>query len=221
MLKRVMWTAIVAVVLGLVPGNPWSLAASPRQESRSVHVAVVNNDGTPITDLTAADFEVKEGGKTVTVNEAAISNVPMRIALIVADEATGSFQQSMVTLIKPLIAIAEFKLISNNYSAEYSHALGGVTSFTMKSGGNELHGSAFHFLRNDKLDARSFFSAGKSPVRQNEWGGTVGGPMILSSSGKPDGLQAYGSVVLTLRKAETAAGFYGAGHPRYPRGRRA
>jgi hypothetical protein len=76
-------------------------------------------------------------------------------------------------------AIAEFKLISNNYSAEYSHALGGVTSFTMKSGTNELHGSGFHFIRNDKLDARGFFGANKSPVRQNEWGGTVGGSMIL------------------------------------------
>jgi len=75
-------------------------------------------------------------------------------------------------------AIAEFKLISNNYSAEYSHAVGGITSFTLKSGTNQLHGSGFHFFRNDKLDARSFFSAGKSPVRQNEWGGTLGGPLV-------------------------------------------
>ena len=75
-------------------------------------------------------------------------------------------------------AIAEFKLISNNYSAEYSHAVGGITSFTLKSGTNQLHGTGFHFLRNDKLDARSFFSADKSPVRQNEWGGTLGGPLV-------------------------------------------
>ncbi|MEZ5362299.1 MAG: TonB-dependent receptor [Bryobacterales bacterium] len=75
-------------------------------------------------------------------------------------------------------AIAEFKLISNNYSAEYSHAVGGITSFTLKSGTNQIHGTAFHFFRNDKLDARSFFSADKSPVRQNEWGGTIGGPMV-------------------------------------------
>ena len=75
-------------------------------------------------------------------------------------------------------AIAEFKLISNNYSAEYSHAAGGITSFTLKSGTNQIHGTGFHFFRNDKLDARSFFSAGKSPVRQNEWGGTIGGPLV-------------------------------------------
>lgn len=76
-------------------------------------------------------------------------------------------------------AIAEFKLISNNYSAEYSHAVGGITSFTLKSGTNQIHGTGFHFFRNDKLDARSFFSAGKGPVRQNEWGGTIGGPFLF------------------------------------------
>ena len=54
-------------------------------------------------------------------------------------------------------AIAEFKLITNNYSAEYAHAMGGVTSYTMKSGTNQFHGTGFEFLRNEKLDARGFF----------------------------------------------------------------
>ncbi|MBM3727477.1 MAG: carboxypeptidase regulatory-like domain-containing protein [Acidobacteria bacterium] len=76
-------------------------------------------------------------------------------------------------------AIAEFKLITNNYSAEYSHALGGITSFTMKSGTNQVHGTAFHFIRNEKLDARGFFPAVRSPFKQNEFGGTVGGPINL------------------------------------------
>lgn len=76
-------------------------------------------------------------------------------------------------------AIGEFKLITNNYSAEYSHALGGITTFTMKSGTNQLHGTAFHFLRNEKLDARGFFSDDRAPAKQNEFGGTVGGPVFL------------------------------------------
>jgi hypothetical protein len=76
-------------------------------------------------------------------------------------------------------AIAEFKLVTNNYSAEYTHALSGVTSFTMKSGTNKLHGSAFHFLANDKLDARGFFSPTKAPRKQNEWGFTAGGPVRI------------------------------------------
>ena len=76
-------------------------------------------------------------------------------------------------------AIAEFKLITNNYSAEYAHALGGVTTFTMKSGTNQLHGTGFEFFRNDHMDARGFFSPLKSPMKQNEWGGTIGGPVVL------------------------------------------
>ncbi|MBI3682239.1 MAG: TonB-dependent receptor [Acidobacteria bacterium] len=76
-------------------------------------------------------------------------------------------------------AIAEFKLVTNNYSAEYTHAFSGVTSFTMKSGANALHGSAFHFLANDKLDARGFFNPIKAARKQNEWGLTVGGPVLL------------------------------------------
>ena len=76
-------------------------------------------------------------------------------------------------------SVAEFKLITNNYSAEYTHALSGVTSFTMKSGTNQLHGSAFEFLANDKLDARGFFNPVKAPRKQNEWGFTAGGPVLL------------------------------------------
>jgi len=76
-------------------------------------------------------------------------------------------------------AIAEFKLITNNYSAEYAHAMGGVTSFTMKSGTNNLHGTGFYFGRNEKLDARGFFPATRAPSKQNEWGGTIGGPVVL------------------------------------------
>lgn len=76
-------------------------------------------------------------------------------------------------------AIAEFKLITNNYSAEYAHAMGGVTSFTMKSGTNALHATGFYFGRNEKLDARGFFPATRAPSKQNEWGGTMGGPVVL------------------------------------------
>jgi hypothetical protein len=76
-------------------------------------------------------------------------------------------------------AIAEFKLITNNYSAEYAHAMGGITSYTMKSGTNQLHGQGIYLLRNEKLDARSFFSPSRLPSKMNEWGGVIGGPVVL------------------------------------------
>jgi hypothetical protein len=76
-------------------------------------------------------------------------------------------------------AIGEFKLVTNNYSAEYAHAMSGVTSFTMKSGTNDLHGSALYFHRDEHLNARSFFEPRKAPDKQNEWGWTIGGPIVL------------------------------------------
>ena len=76
-------------------------------------------------------------------------------------------------------AIGEFKLITNNYSAEYTHALSGVTSYTMKSGTNQLHGTAFEFNDNDKFDARGFFNASKAHRNQNEFGFTLGGPVYI------------------------------------------
>lgn len=76
-------------------------------------------------------------------------------------------------------AIAEFKVISNGYSAEYGRTANGIINFTTKSGTNELHGSAFEYFRNDKLNARRFFSAQRTIVRQNDFGGTVGGPIFV------------------------------------------
>ena len=78
-------------------------------------------------------------------------------------------------------AIQEFKVETANYSAEYGRAAGGVISVAIKSGTNNLHGSAFEFLRNDKLDAANFFAnrnrLRKPPLRYNQFGGTVGGPV--------------------------------------------
>ncbi|MDQ2901682.1 MAG: TonB-dependent receptor, partial [Acidobacteriota bacterium] len=76
-------------------------------------------------------------------------------------------------------AIAEYKLITNNYSAEYSHALAGVTSYTFKSGTNQFHGDAFEFNDNDVFDARGFFSPTKAFRNQNEYGFTLGGPVWI------------------------------------------
>ncbi len=84
--------------------------------------------------------------------------------------------------VKPSIdAIGEFKVITNNLSAEYGGRMGGTVLVTLKSGSNSLHGSVYEFLRNDKLDGTNFFAnlsgAGKPEYRQNQFGGTLGGPI--------------------------------------------
>src|SRR5215468_640428 len=75
--------------------------------------------------------------------------------------------------------VQEFRVESNSYPAEYGTGTGGQVSVVTKSGGNRFHGSAFEFLRNDKLDSRNFFDRDfKSPLRLNQFGFSLGGPIV-------------------------------------------
>ena len=78
-----------------------------------------------------------------------------------------------------LDAIAEVRVLQNNYSAQYGRGAGLIEEIVTKSGTNQLHGSLFEFVRNDKFDARNFFSNSNPPFRRNEFGGTVGGPVLI------------------------------------------
>ena len=83
----------------------------------------------------------------------------------------------------PPDAIAEFKVETSNYSAEFGHSAGAVINATTKSGTNKFHGNVFEYVRNDKFDAAQFFenSSGipKGAFRQNQFGGTFGGPVYI------------------------------------------
>jgi hypothetical protein len=76
-------------------------------------------------------------------------------------------------------AVQEFKVQTNNYSAEFGQSAGGIVNVILKSGTNNLHGSLYEYLRNDDLDARNFFAAARAPYKQNQFGGSVGGPVVI------------------------------------------
>lgn len=73
--------------------------------------------------------------------------------------------------------VREFKVLVNNFSAEYPNAAGGVVTAITRSGTNTIHGTAFEFLRNSAFDARNFFDTRIRPFRRNQFGGTMGGPI--------------------------------------------
>ena len=79
-------------------------------------------------------------------------------------------------------ALNEFKVQSHSDKAEFGGASGGVINIASKTGGNDFHGSLYEFLRNDKLDARGFFTAAKPKLRQNQFGGTAGGRVIRNKT---------------------------------------
>jgi hypothetical protein len=81
-------------------------------------------------------------------------------------------------------SIAEFRLLTSNYTAEYGRNGGGIISVVTKSGTNKIHGSGFEFLRNRALDANDYFNKDISPqlprldLKRNQFGGTLGGPIF-------------------------------------------
>jgi len=75
-------------------------------------------------------------------------------------------------------SVQEFNLQSSNFTAEYGNAGGGVVNIITRSGTNEIHGSAFHFLRNGALNARQFTAPDQDALKRNQFGGSVGGPIV-------------------------------------------
>ncbi|MGC2329397.1 MAG: carboxypeptidase-like regulatory domain-containing protein, partial [Candidatus Sulfotelmatobacter sp.] len=83
-------------------------------------------------------------------------------------------------VVQPSIdAIEEFKVQTNSYSAEFGRGNGAILNAVIKSGTNSFHGDVYEFIRNEKLDARNAFDEfGRQPYKQNQFGATLGGPLI-------------------------------------------
>ena len=103
----------------------------------------------------------------------------------------GMQDRKAQTVIPSLDAVQEFKVQTSNYSAEFGRNAGAVVNVTIKSGTNELHGSLYEFVRNDIFDARDAFSytdrtgdgkADPEVLRQNMFGGTIGGPIVKNKA---------------------------------------
>lgn len=75
-------------------------------------------------------------------------------------------------------SVQEFNLQSSNFSAEFGNAGGGIVNIISRSGTNEVHGTWFHFLRNGALNARQFFAPVQDSLKRNQFGGSIGGPIL-------------------------------------------
>lgn len=77
----------------------------------------------------------------------------------------------------PVDAISEFRIITHNANAEFGNALGSTTNLITRSGTNQFHGALWEFLRNDAVDANNYFAQTKEPLKQNQFGATLGAPI--------------------------------------------
>ena len=77
----------------------------------------------------------------------------------------------------PIDSIAEFRILTHAANAEFGHSSGSTTNIITRSGTNSFHGAIWEFLRNDAMDAKSFFASGVEPLKRNQFGATFGGPI--------------------------------------------
>jgi hypothetical protein len=139
---------------------------------------------TPVTTLTPTS--VIMAGVTGTINPSGDLN-PGDVSIDGQRESANGFfvngtdvQEHMnggTSVIPNLDSIQEFRVLTNNFDPEYGNYNGGLINVVTKSGGARFHGDAFEFLRNTDLDARNFFDATRGAFRQNQFGGTIGGPV--------------------------------------------
>ncbi|MDX6501637.1 MAG: hypothetical protein QOG23_4897 [Blastocatellia bacterium] len=124
--------------------------------------------------------DIRFSGRAVEQNEIRYDGIE---GTAIIDTSPGNLNGEIPTpfrLQSSLENVQEFRVDSNNYPAEFGTGTGGQISVVTKSGGNKFHGSAFEYLRNDKLDAANFFDniiGQKSKLRLNQFGGSIGGPI--------------------------------------------
>lgn len=170
----------------------------------------------PMTGLTT-NLPIVAGGGRFSANDILLDGADDNIR-----NFAGSVGRAGVSYTPSVDAVEEFKVKTNNFSAEYGHSAGYVMNAAIKAGTNHYHGELWEFLRNDKLDANNFVSnyAGKpkAEFRQNQFGATFGGPVRLPHFNGRDRTfffvdyegtqirQAAGSSLLNLPPASFRAG---------------
>lgn len=157
-------------LMTMVPG----VSVVPSQGSTQSGSISVNGQRTEANYFTVDGVSVNTGsaaGEQLGYGAGYSGSLPGQTAL--------GTTQSMVSV----DALDEFRATTSTYSAEYGRTPGGQFSFTTRSGGNDWHGSAFDYFRNDKLDATNWFDNAnglpKQATRQNNFGGTLGGPLLI------------------------------------------
>jgi hypothetical protein len=173
----------VATHLGEVVSDK-QIEALPLNGRSYTDLLAIQPGVTPVTTLMSTS--VIMAGVTGTLNPSGDLN-PGDVSISGQWESANGFMMNSVdvqehmnggtSVIPNLDSIQEFRVLTNNFDAEYGNYNGGMIHVVTKSGSSAFHGDAFEFLRNTDLDARNFFDNTRGVFRQNQFGGVVGGPL--------------------------------------------
>jgi len=130
------------------------------------------NGGQTGSNVSGGVFENERANEAISVNGLRVSNNNFLLNGVDNNE----FGLGGTIALPPPDAIEEFRTEENSMSAEFGRG-GAAVNVVTKSGANQIHGGLYEFIRNDKLDARNFFSADKTPFKRNQFGVFLGGPI--------------------------------------------
>jgi hypothetical protein len=130
------------------------------------------NGGQTGTNVSGGVFENERANEAVSVNGLRVSNNNFLLNGVDNNE----FGLGGVVVLPPPDAIQEFRTEENSMSAEFGRG-GAAVNVVLKSGTNQIHGGAYEFIRNDKLDAVNYFNQGQQPFKRNQFGAFLGGPI--------------------------------------------
>ena len=160
-----------------------------------VQLPLVSRDFTNLVVLSpgahaGASSNLTEGGSPYAMragaNYSVNGSIPQANSYLVDGIYNRNLWLNTLVMVPIVDSIQEYRVMTSNYGAEYGESAGAVTAIDTKSGTNTFHGSAWEFLRNDKLNANTFFNnrqgVARPPFRRNEFGGTIGGPIIRNKT---------------------------------------
>jgi hypothetical protein len=140
--------------------------------------AGVNTIPTQPSDSASATNRASRGyGAQLTISGTRPEMNNYRLDGISIVDYAGGSPGSVLGIALGVDAIAEFSVLTSNYTAEYGRTSGGVINAITRSGTDQIHGDAYWFLRDGKLDARNYFDSTTLPFHRNQFGASVGGPI--------------------------------------------
>lgn len=145
------------------------------RNAASLVLVVAGANPAPASDVDQGNTKTFPAAVTVSTNGARQNQVSFRL-----DGANNNDLYTNINQPFPFPdALQEFSVQTSNYGAQYGGNAGGVVNVVTKSGTNGLHGDGFEFLRNAVFNARNFFNSSRDQIKRNQFGGTIGGPVVI------------------------------------------
>jgi hypothetical protein len=121
------------------------------------------------------------GGGLTTFNNSSINGLSIEFSTVMIDGIynMNSGDESQININPSMESIAEFRVLTSSYSAKYGLSGNGIVEVETKSGTKDFHGSGYDYLRNDAFDARNYFSSNVPALKQNIFGFSIGGPVMI------------------------------------------